>query len=108
MGINEEVKSYQKSLIQFIKNKFFSPYQVGGKEVSRNDYAEKSNISRGTLTRFNDPDGYDVPISTIYKICKFEDIAVNVFFNEFEDKIAKNKKDKSGGKQKNRGEGKNE
>lgn len=85
MGISEEVKSYQKSLVQFIKSKFFSPYQIGGKEVSRNDYVDESKISRGTLTRFNDPDGYDVPISTIYKICKFEDVAVTVFFKEFEE-----------------------
>ncbi|MFB2120817.1 helix-turn-helix domain-containing protein [Parapedobacter sp. 2B3] len=74
---------YQKNLVQFLKNKFCSPYKVGGKQVTRNVYAEKCDVARATLTRITNGDGYDVPISTIYKLCTFEDITVKDFFTEF-------------------------
>ncbi|MBE8719950.1 helix-turn-helix domain-containing protein [Sphingobacterium pedocola] len=79
-----ELDSYQKNLVQFLKKKFCSPHKINGEEVSRNEYADKSEISRGTFTRLKKGEGYDVPTSTIFKLCKFEDIKVVDFYMEFD------------------------
>lgn len=92
MDRKKQLVAYQQRLVQFVKNKFFSPYKVDGKEVTRNVYAEKCDVAGSTLTRITNGEGYDVPISTIYKICKFENISVKDFFIEFEDTYL-NKKD---------------
>lgn len=85
MNRKEELDTYQQSLVQFLKAKFCSPYKVDGKEVTRNVYAKKCDVAGSTLTRIKEGNGYDVPISTIYKICKFENVTVKDFFAEFED-----------------------
>ncbi|WP_149912702.1 MULTISPECIES: helix-turn-helix domain-containing protein [Sphingobacterium] len=79
-----QIEAYQRSFIEFLKKKFCSPYKISGNEVSRNDYANKSGISRGTLTRINDGSPYDIPLSTIYKLCTFENISVPELFQEFD------------------------
>lgn len=84
MARNEELDAYQQNLVQFLKDKFCSPYKVDGKEVTRNVYAEKCDVAGSTLTRIKEGNGYDVPTSTIYKLCKFEDISLKDFFAEFE------------------------
>ncbi len=91
MNRKEELDVYQKNLVQFLDKKFCSPYQVEGKEVSRNIYAERCGIAGSTLTRIKNGDGYDVPISTIYKFCDFENIEVKDLFIEFEEIYYKNK-----------------
>lgn len=83
MSKKEELEEYQKNLVQFLKNKFCSPYKVAGKEVTRNVYADQCGVAGSTLTRIKEGNGYDVPISTIYKLCAFEDITVKDFFTEF-------------------------
>lgn len=84
MTRKEELEAYQKNLVQYLKQRFCSPYKVEGEEVSRNVYAEKSEVSGATLTRINAGYAYDVPISTIYKICKFENVTITKFFSDFE------------------------
>lgn len=84
MARNEELEAYQQNLVEFLKDKFCSPYKVDGKEVTRNVYAEKCDVAGSTLTRIKEGNGYDVPTSTIYKLCKFEDISLKDFFAEFE------------------------
>lgn len=91
MNRKEELEAYQKSLVQFLDMKFCSPYQIEGKEVSRNIYAERCDIAGSTLTRIKNREGYDVPISTIYKFCDFENIDVKALFIEFEEIYYKNK-----------------
>lgn len=85
MKSTKELEEYQKKLVEFIKNKFCSPYKVNGLQVSRNIYAEKSDISGSTLTRIKEGNGYDLPISTIYKLCVFEKISLKQFFTDFEE-----------------------
>lgn len=85
MPRKEELEDYQNYLVQFINTKFFAPYKVDGKEVSRNTYAKKSDVAGSTLSRIKNGEGYDVPISTIYKLCKFENLSIKDFFTEFED-----------------------
>lgn len=79
-----ELDRYQKNLVQFLNKKFCSPHKINGKEVTRNEYADKSGISRGTFSRLKKGEGYDVPTSTIFKLCRFESIPIKDFFNEFE------------------------
>ncbi len=93
MDRKEELDAYQKSLVRFLDRKFCSPYQVEGKEVSRNIYAERCDIAGSTLTRIKNREGYDVPISTIYKFCDFENIKVKDLFIEFEGIYYKNKEE---------------
>lgn len=88
MPRKEELEDYQKYLVQFINIKFCSPYKVDGKEVSRNTYAKKCDVAGSTLSRIKNAEGYDVPISTIYKLCKFENLSIKDFFIEFEDFLA--------------------
>ena len=86
MGNKEQIEAFQRSFVQFLKRKFCSPYKIDGREVSRNDYAKESGISRGTLTRVNEGKPYDIPISTIYKLCEFENITMANLLKEFEEK----------------------
>jgi DNA-binding Xre family transcriptional regulator len=87
MDTKEQIELFQRNFIHFLKRKFCSPYKIGGKEVSRNDYAKKSGISRGTLTRVNQGNPYDMPISTIYKLCEFENITMASLLKEFEEEV---------------------
>lgn len=84
MPRKKEIEHFQKHLVQYMNNKFFSPYKVDGKEVSRNIYAKKCNVAGSTLTRIKNSEGYDVPISILYKLCKFENISLKEFFIDFE------------------------
>ena len=85
MNRKDEIDAYLQNLVEFIKKKFCSPYKINGKEVSRNEYSEKSGISKGTLSRLNEGKGYDVPTSTIFKLCTFAGISLNEFFTEFDE-----------------------
>jgi len=84
MNISDELSQYQENLVQFIREKYCVPYKNNKKEVSRNDYAKLSGISKGTLSRIKEGYGYDLPLSTIYKFCKFENISVAELLDEFE------------------------
>ncbi len=84
MNENDELELYQYKLVQFIKNSFLSPYKIDEKEVTRDTYAERSGISQGTLSRLKKGERYDLPVSTIYKLCVFEKISLSDFFIEFE------------------------
>lgn len=84
MDISNELNQYQENLVQFLKEKYCSPYKNNKKEISRNDYAKLSGISKGTLSRIKEGNGYDLPLSTIYKFCRFENISVADLLLEFE------------------------
>jgi DNA-binding Xre family transcriptional regulator len=90
MNKNDELEYYQYKLVQFIKNKFLSPYKFDQKEVSRDNYSEHSGISQGTLSRLKKGERYDIPTSVIYKLCKFEGISVTELFKEFENSLKNN------------------
>ncbi len=84
---NEEPQSsaeLYKNLCLFIKHKYFSPFKIDGEEVSLHKYAAACNMSPSTVARINKAEGYNVPWSTIFKLCKFEKIPVGTFIQEFE------------------------
>lgn len=84
MKTSKDLEEYQKNFVIFLKNKFCNPFMVDNKKVSRNIYAKKSDVGTSTLTRITDGEGYDVPLSTIYKLCKFENITLGDLLVEFE------------------------
>ncbi len=88
MDYNQDLETFQNSFIEFLKETFCSPYRIKGSEVSRNEYAENSGISRGTLSRLNEGKGYDIPLSTIYKLSKFEEIEPKDLFEKFEEYLS--------------------
>lgn len=85
----ESISELNKSLCLYIKSKFFSPYKVNGEETSLNKYAKACNLSSSTISKINDPDGYNIPVSTIYVITEFENTDLETFFSDFTDQLKK-------------------
>jgi len=80
-----------KYLCQFIVSKFLIEIKDrNGKTISQNEYAKQCGISSSTLTKLKSEQGYDIPISTIYKFCRYENIELADLFNEFEAKYGTN------------------
>ncbi|KAB7530302.1 hypothetical protein F8C76_01995 [Flagellimonas olearia] len=86
--INALVNKY---ICNFIAKKFFSPYcDENGEETSQNEYSEKCGIASSTLTKMKSPDGYNIPMTTVYSICRFEKYSLEDFFTEFEKEYGTN------------------
>ncbi|RYC50382.1 hypothetical protein [Flagellimonas olearia] len=86
--INALVNKY---ICNFIAKKFFSPYyDENGKVTSQNEYSEKCGIASSTLTKMKSPDGYNIPMTTVYSICRFEKYPLEDFFGEFEKEYGTN------------------
>ena len=74
-----------KHLCNFIAKKFFTPfYNQDGHEISQNEYASECGLTSSTLSKIKEPDGYNIPLTTIYSICRFENYSLEDFFSEFE------------------------
>lgn len=89
MGKTESISQLNKNLCLFIKKKYFNPYKIKGKKTSLNKYAKACNLSSSTISKINDPEGYNIPVSTIYLITELEETTLKQFFKEFEDAIKK-------------------
>ena len=80
-----------KFLCAFIYDKFLkNPTNREGIEISQNQYAKLCGLSSSTLTKLKESDGYDIPMSTIYNICRHEKYSLSKFFREFEKKYGVN------------------
>lgn len=80
-----------KFLCAFIYDKFIkNPKNSDGAVISQNQYAILCGLSSSTLTKLKLPEGYDIPISTIYSICRHEKYSLQKFFKEFEKKYGFN------------------
>lgn len=87
-GINALVNKY---LCNFIAKKFFSPFSdQNGNEISQNLYSDGCGITSSTLSKIKDSDGYNIPMTTIYSICRFERYSLEQFFSEFEKEYGTN------------------
>jgi len=80
---NDLKSSFNKNLCGFIKKKFFCPFKINGQIVSMNKYAKACELSSSTISKINEESGYNIPILTIYQICTFEKISLEIFFKEF-------------------------
>lgn len=80
-----------KHLCNFIAEKFFSPFSNNlGEEISQNEYSKECGISSSTLSKIKELDGYNIPLTTLYSICRFENYTLEEFFSEFENKYGTN------------------
>src|SRR5690606_14842809 len=80
-----------KFLCAFIFDKFLkNPKNRDGVEISQNQYAKLCGLSSSTLTKLKESEGYDLPMSTIYNICRHEEYSLSKLFKEFEKKYGVN------------------
>lgn len=89
--INKANALVNKYLCAFIFDKFLiCPKNQQDIEVSQNQYAKLCGLSSSTITKLKESDGYDIPMSTIYNICRHEKYSLQKFFKEFESKYGVN------------------
>ena len=89
--INKANALVNKYLCAFIFEKFLiKPKNQKGIEVSQNQYAKLCGLSSSTITKLKESSGYDLPMSTIYNICRHEKYSLQQFFKEFEIKYGVN------------------
>jgi len=80
-----------KFLCNFIADKFLRTFRdQKGFIISQNQYANLCGLSSSTISKIKTIDGYDLPISTIYNICRHEQYPLKKFFSEFEEKYGIN------------------
>jgi len=76
-----------KHLCNFIASKFLLIYKdQNGFIISQNKYASLCGLSSSTLSKLKSSNGYDVPMTTIYNICRHEKYSLKSLFDEFEEK----------------------
>ncbi|MHA6697171.1 helix-turn-helix domain-containing protein [Chryseobacterium sp. A321] len=81
----------QKYICQFIASKFLVDLKDdNGKTISQNEYAKLCGLSSSTMTKIKSTNGYDIPLSTLYKICRQENISLGDLLKEFEEKYGTN------------------
>tara|TARA_R110000868_G_scaffold77299_3_gene221503 strand:+ start:710 stop:1018 length:309 start_codon:yes stop_codon:yes gene_type:complete len=88
--LNEANSLLNQHLCNFISSKFLFIYRdLDGTEISQNKYAELCGLSSSTLSKIKSSKGYDMPLTTLYNICRHERCSLKEFFDEFEGKYGK-------------------
>ncbi|MGN7707562.1 MULTISPECIES: hypothetical protein [Chryseobacterium] len=88
---NKKNALLNKRLCNFIATKFLRIYyDQENNIISQNNYAKLCGITSSTISKLKLPDGYDVPMSTIYNILRHERYSLEKFFKEFEDENGMN------------------
>jgi hypothetical protein len=83
--LNRKNALVNKHLCNFIESKFLREYHdQEGNVISQNKYAKLCGITSSTISKLKLPEGYDVPMSTIYNILRHECYSLEKFFKEFE------------------------
>ncbi|NML70766.1 hypothetical protein HHL23_13315 [Chryseobacterium sp. RP-3-3] len=83
--LNKKNALVNKHLCNFIEFKFLREFHdQEGNVISQNKYAKLCGISASTITKLKEPQGYDVPMSIIYSICRHERYTLEGFFKKFE------------------------
>lgn len=82
---NEKNALVNKYLCNFIASKFLKIfYDQNKNEITQNRYAKLCGISSSTISKLKIAEGYDIPLSTIYNICRHERYSLKQLFDEFE------------------------
>jgi len=76
---------FENALLSFIKVKFIEPITINGLKPTIRQYVEITSIGKATIEKLIKSKGYDIPISTIRKICKYAKITLSDFFLLFEE-----------------------
>ena len=88
---NEENALVNKYFCNFIADKFLRKFKdQNGRTLTQNEYAKYCGLSSSTITKLKLNEGYDVPMSTVYNICRFEKISIASLLIEFDEKYGIN------------------
>lgn len=80
-----------KYFCNFIADKFLRVFHdQEGNVITQNQYAKHCGLSSSTISKLKLEDGYDVPMSTIYNLCRYEKIPIATIYIEFEKKYGVN------------------
>ncbi|KPH14800.1 helix-turn-helix transcriptional regulator [Chryseobacterium sp. ERMR1:04] len=83
--LNRKNALVNKHLCNFIESKFLREYRNQHDEIiSQNEYAKLCGITSSTISKLKLPEGYNIPMSTIYNILRYECYSLEKFFKEFE------------------------
>ena len=89
MNKNSKIQNHQKLanklVCNFITKTILYSLAEGEKKESQNKYAHHINISSSVLTKMKREEGYEIPLSTIYSICKKENLNLSEFFKKVEE-----------------------
>ncbi|WP_417889545.1 hypothetical protein [Xanthomarina gelatinilytica] len=89
--LNKANSTLNKLLCNFIANKFLLTFRdQNGCIISQNKYASLCGLSSSTLSKIKSTSGYDMPMTTIYNICRHEKYSLKKLFDEFESKHGNN------------------
>lgn len=81
-----EKKDYKsklnKELCEYITKRFLSSFDNINNN-SQNKYAKAVGITSSTISKISNGDGYNIPLSTIALILKYEKISLEDFFKDF-------------------------
>lgn len=84
--LTNDISAINKHICNFITEKWLLDFKHKGKAISHNAYAKLCDLSSSTITKIKEEKGYNIPLSTIYKICHKEKISLSDFFIEFDKK----------------------
>ncbi|WP_293924782.1 helix-turn-helix domain-containing protein [Sphingobacterium sp. UBA6320] len=79
----ESIYELNKNMCKFIQQNYFDPFKIDGVETSQNKYAEECDLSSSTISKIENPKGYNISISTLHKLTRFQKIDLDKFFTEF-------------------------
>ncbi|MEN5193455.1 hypothetical protein [Sphingobacterium faecium] len=79
----ESSTELNKNICNFIKMKYFDPFKIDGVKASQNKYAKACDLSSSTISKIINQNGYDIPLSTIHVITKFQKTNLDEFFTDF-------------------------
>ncbi|MDO5978791.1 hypothetical protein [Flavivirga spongiicola] len=83
--LNKANALVNRYLCNFIANKFLQTFHdQDGNVISQNKYASSCGLSSSTLSKLKSSEGYDIPMATIYNICRQERYSLKSLFEEFE------------------------
>jgi len=83
--LNKKNALVNKHLCNFIESKFLREYHdQEGNIITQNQYAKLCGITSSTISKLKLPEGYNIPMSTIYNILRNECYTLEEFFKEFE------------------------
>lgn len=83
--LNSKNALVNKHLCNFIESKFLREYHnQKGEIISQNEYAKQCGITSSTISKLKLPEGYNIPMSTIYNVLRHEQYSLEKFFKEFE------------------------
>lgn len=82
---DEQQEHLENDLLNFINVTFITPIKINGIKPTIRQYEEITSIGRTTIEKLIKSQGYDLPISTISKICQYGEISLSEFFSKFEE-----------------------